>query len=181
MKEDLEHFGLLGKAKLSVPKSREEDFDAKLFMRMEDDEKKKSVSFCVLPQPAGIQFISEEIKTKRKGNDLTIVRLVWNAYARYLLKYAESCCESNSPMGCEAFADKIAKAAAEQKLTKVCIDLDAFDYDKTFGNMFVPALSERGIDVLVKKERSRDCLNDFKNKGRKGICGLYKDEYNDIW
>ena len=82
--------------------------------------------------------------------------------------------------GCEVFADRIAKAAAEQKPAKVCVDLAVFGCDETFGNMLVPALSERGIDVLVREKELRNCLNDFKNKGRKGIRGLYKDGGLDI-
>ena len=83
--------------------------------------------------------------------------------------------------GCEVFADRITKAAKEQKLTKVCVDLSHTDYSEDFGNMFVPALSERGIDVLVYEENSKNCLNDFKNKGKKDIRGLHKDGSNDVW
>jgi len=183
-KDDLKHFGLLGRVQLWIPKSREDDFNNSglLFERNKKHNKKTDfISISVLPQAVGIRFIKEEIETKKEQNDWEGVRLVWNSYARYLFGYAGSMANNNDTTGCEIFADKVAEAAKEQKLAKVCVDLSDTEYSEAFGNMLVPALSERGIDVLIKESRSKNCLNDFKNKGRNGIRGLYKDVYNDIW
>lgn len=184
-KEDVKHFGLLGKAQLWVPKNSAAHFDDRNLFKDGKDKKESNRSeyllFSVLPQSVGIQFIEEEITTKKKQNNLEVVRLVWNAYARYLLGCAKRLAKDKNATGCEAFADKIAKVAAEQNFAKVCVDLSGLDYDETFGNMFVLALSERGIDVLVKKSSSEECLENFIKDKRDGIRGVYKDKSNDIW
>ncbi len=182
IRKTLKHFGLLGRAKLWIPKAREADFqDAKLFVREKTDDKDGFLGFSVLPQSVGIRFIKEKIETEKTQNDWEGIRLVWNAYAWYLFKYAQFAAEKDDATGCEVFADRIAEAAKEQNRARVCVDLSTVDYDREFGDRLIPALSERGIDVLVKELRSRDCLNDFRNKGRSGIRALYKNTHNDIW
>ena len=150
-------------------------------MRRKGDDERDFVSFHVLPQPVGIQFIEEKIATNRTQNNWEGIQLVWNSYAQYLFDFAKSAANKGDATGCQIFADKIATAATEQKLAKVCVDLSDTIYSEDFGNRLVPALSERGIDVLVEKSSSEDCLKDFKNKGRKDIRGVYEDENNDIW
>lgn len=83
--------------------------------------------------------------------------------------------------GVRYLRNKIAKVAKEQKFARVYVDLSNMSYSEELGKMLVSALSERGIDVPVIKSKSGNCLNDLKDKGRKGIHGLYKDGRYDIW
>lgn len=176
---DVTHFGLLGKAHLWIPRKYENYFKSGQFVRDEYDDKGDFLSVSVLPQSVGIQFIKEEIETEDEKRNLSVTRLVWNAYAEYLFDCALRSKETTSYW---IFAHRIAEAAKEQKLKRVCVDLSNRNEGAAVTDLLVTALSERGIDVLVNKGlMSPECIDGLKNKGKDSARGVYKTDRNDIW